>query len=403
MISLNKIIQAKRTISGFVDKTPFAYSARLSQMSGADIYLKKENLQRTGAYKIRGAYNKIANLSEEERKKGVVAASAGNHAQGVAISAREFGARAVIVMPESTPLLKVAGTKSLGAEVLLSGDNFDEAYEFAVSYAKEHGMSFIHPFNDEFVMAGQGTLGLEMLDEIADLDIIVVPVGGGGLISGIASCVKQVSPNVKVIGVSAKGAPAMYNSFNAKKSINSKSVRTIADGIAVRDASETTLSHIIECVDEIVQVDDEEIANAILYLLENQKIVVEGAGAVGVASVMHGKIKFKKGAKIGIVLSGGNIDVQMLNIIIEKGLIKSSRKMIIQVTLIDKPGALLSLTDSLKAANANIVKIDYDRFSTNLEYGDASITITLETKGSDHQEQVAKKLKEAGFEFKQIF
>ncbi|WP_170018969.1 threonine ammonia-lyase [Campylobacter sp. RM16190] len=403
MISLNKIIQAKRTISGFVDKTPFAYSTRLSQMSGASVYLKKENLQRTGAYKIRGAYNKIANLSEEERNKGVVAASAGNHAQGVALSAREFGAKAIIVMPESTPLLKVAGTKALGAEVLLSGDNFDEAYEFAVSYAKENGMSFIHPFNDEFVMSGQGTVGLEMLDEIADLDMIIVPVGGGGLISGVASCVKQVNPDIKVIGVSAKGAPAMYNSFNAKKVINSKSVRTIADGIAVRDASEITLAHIIECVDEIVQVDDEEIANAILYLLENQKIVVEGAGAVGVACVMHGKVKIKKGSKVGIVLSGGNIDVQMLNIIIEKGLIKSSRKMIIQVTLIDKPGALLSLTDALKAANANIVKIDYDRFSTELEYGDASIIITLETKGKDHQEQVSKSLKGAGFEFRQIF
>lgn len=403
MISLNKIIQAKRTISGFVDKTPFAYSTRLSQMSGASVYLKKENLQRTGAYKIRGAYNKIANLSEEERNKGVVAASAGNHAQGVALSAREFGAKAIIVMPESTPLLKVAGTKALGAEVLLSGDNFDEAYEFAVSYAKENGMSFIHPFNDEFVMSGQGTVGLEMLDEIADLDMIIVPVGGGGLISGVASCVKQVNPDIKVIGVSAKGAPAMYNSFNAKKVINSKSVRTIADGIAVRDASEITLAHIVECVDEIVQVDDEEIANAILYLLENQKIVVEGAGAVGVACVMHGKVKIKKGSKVGIVLSGGNIDVQMLNIIIEKGLIKSSRKMIIQVTLIDKPGALLSLTDALKAANANIVKIDYDRFSTELEYGDASIIITLETKGKDHQEQVSKSLKSAGFEFRQIF
>lgn len=403
MISLNKIIQAKRTISGFVDKTQFAFSGRLSQMVGANIYLKKENLQRTGAYKIRGAYNKIANLSEEERKNGVIAASAGNHAQGVAISAREFEARAVIVMPESTPLLKVAGTKALGAEVILKGDNFDEAYSFANEYAKKHGMSFIHPFNDEFVMAGQGTVGLEMLDEIADLDMVIVPVGGGGLISGVASCVKQVNPNIKVVGVSAKGAPAMYNSFNAKKAINSKSVRTIADGIAVRDASEITLGHILECVDEIVQVDDEEIANAVLYLLENQKIVVEGAGAAGVASVMHGKVKLKKGANVGIVLSGGNIDVQMLSVIIEKGLVKSSRKMTIQVTLVDKPGALLSLTDALKTANANIVKIDYDRFSTELEYGDASIIITLETKGKEHQAQVTKELRSAGFEFKQIF
>lgn len=403
MVLLNKIIQAKRTISGFVDKTPFAFSSKLSTLSGAKIYLKEENLQRTGAYKIRGAYNKIANLSDDERKKGVVAASAGNHAQGVAISAREFGIKAVIVMPESTPLLKVANTRALGAEILLKGDNFDEAYEFALKYAKEQGMSFIHPFDDEFVMAGQGTIGLEMLDEVADLDIVVIPVGGGGLASGISSCVKQVNPDVKVICVGAKGAPAMFESFKAKKSINSKSVRTIADGIAVRDASETTLANIIECVDEFVQVDDEEIANAILFLLESQKIVVEGAGAAGVAALMHGKIKHKKDAKIGIVLSGGNIDVQMLSIIIEKGLIKSARKMIIQVTLIDKPGALLALTDTLKTANANIVKIDYDRFSTELEYGDASIIITLETKGKDHQELVATLLNQNGFEFKQIF
>ena len=403
MISLNKIIQAKRTISGFVYKTPFAYSAKLSLASGALIYLKEENLQRTGAYKIRGAYNKIANLSSDERKKGVVAASAGNHAQGVAISAREFKTPATIVMPESTPLLKVLGTKDLGAEVILKGDNFDEAYAYAVEYAKEHAMSFIHPFDDEYVMAGQGTVGLEMLDDLAELETIIVPVGGGGLISGISSCVKQVNPGIRMVAVSAKGAPAMFNSFSAKKSINSKTVRTIADGIAVRDASETTLANILECVDEFVQVDDEEIANAILFLLETQKIVVEGAGAVGVASILHNKVKFKAGESIGIVLSGGNIDVQMLNVIIEKGLIKSHRKMALQITLIDKPGALMSLTDSLKIANANIVKIDYDRFSTSLEYGDANITITLETKGKDHQELIKKVLREHDFKFVQVF
>jgi threonine ammonia-lyase len=332
-----------------------------------------------------------------------VAASAGNHAQGVAISAKEFGVHACIVMPESTPLLKVAGTKDLGAEVILKGDNFDEAYEFAVNYAKEKDMTFVHPFNDEYVMAGQGTVGLEMLDEISDLDMVVVPVGGGGLASGVASCIKQVNPKTKVVCVGAKGAPAMFNSYGAKKSINSKSVRTIADGIAVRDASEITLKNIVECVDEFVQVDDEEIATAILFLLETQKIVVEGAGAAGVAALMHDKIKFKKGAKIGVVLSGGNIDVQVLSIIIEKGLIKSHRKMTLQITLVDKPGALMSLTDSLKSANANIVKIDYDRFSTKLDYGDASITITLETKGLEHQEKIKDTLNKNGFSFTQLF
>lgn len=403
MISLNKIIQAKRNIDGFVAKTPFGFAPKLSKIAGADIYLKKENLQITGAYKVRGAFNKIANLDQDAKKCGVVAASAGNHAQGVAISAKHFGVKAIIIMPEAAPLSKVAGTKALGAEVILKGDNFDEAYAYALEYAKENNMSFIHPFDDELVQAGQGTIALEMLDEVSDLDYIVVPVGGGGLISGVASCAKQINPDIKIIGVSAKGAPAMFDSFKDKCQHNSKSVRTIADGIAVRDASQITLSHILECVDDIVQVDDEEIANAILYLLEQQKIMVEGAGAVSVAAILEGKFEFKKGAKIGAILSGGNIDVQTLSIIIEKGLLKSHRKMIINVTLIDKPGALMGLGDVLRSAGANIVKIDYDRFSTKLSYGDAKITITLETKGKEHQDTIEKALKDAGYEFTQEF
>lgn len=403
MISLNKIIQAKRMIDGFVYKTPFNISHTLSKILGSEIYLKKENLQITGAYKVRGAFNKIANLDDESKKGGVVAASAGNHAQGVAISARYFGVGATIIMPEAAPLLKVAGTKALGAEVILKGNNFDEAYAYALEYSKQNNMTFVHPFDDEFVQAGQGTIALEMLDEILNLEYIIAPVGGGGLISGISSCAKQVNPDIKIIGVTALGAPAMFDSFKRKKQCNSKSVRTIADGIAVRDASNITLNHILECVDDMIQVDDEDIANAVLYLLEEEKIVVEGAGAVGVAALLENKIKFKKGSKIGVILSGGNIDVQMLNVIIEKGLIKSHRKMIINVTLIDKPGALMGLTDALRMAGANIVKIDYDRFSTKLSYGDAMITITLETKGKDHQEKVIEILKENGYEFIQEF
>ena len=395
MISLNKIIQAKRNIDGFVAKTPFGFAPKLSKIAGADIYLKKENLQITGAYKVRGAFNKIANLDENAKKCGVVAASAGNHAQGVAISAKHFGVKAIIIMPEAAPLSKVSGTKALGAEVILKGNNFDEAYAYALEYAKDNNMSFIHPFDDELVQAGQGTIALEMLDEVSNLDYMVVPVGGGGLISGVASCAKQINPDIKIIGVSAKGAPAMFESFKDKCQHNSKSVRTIADGIAVRDASQITLSHILECVDEMVQVDDEEIANAILYLLEQQKIMVEGAGAVSVAAILEGKFEFKKGAKIGAILSGGNIDVQTLSIIIEKGLLKSHRKMIINVTLIDKPGALMALGDVLRSTGANIVKIDYDRFSTKLSYGDAKITITLETKGKEHQDTIEKALKDA--------
>lgn len=403
MIPLSHIIQAKRRIGGVVNKTPFSKAPLLSQMVGAEIYLKKENLQLTGAYKLRGAYNKIASVSDEERAKGVIAASAGNHAQGVAYSAKTFGIKAIIVMPEATPLLKVTGTKDLGAEVILHGDNYDEAYAYACQYSQEHGITFIHPFEDEAVIAGQGTVALEMLDGVNDLDIVVVPIGGGGLISGVSSAIKQLDPKIKVIGVTAKGAPAMFESFKAKSVIHSKSVRSIADGIAVRDTSESNLAHILECVDDIVQVDDEEIATAILFLLERQKLVVEGGGAAGVAAIMHHKFPFEKGMKIGTILSGGNIDVQTLAVIIEKGLIKSARKMIICVTLVDKPGALMRLTDILRASNANIIKIDYDRTSTTLSYGDANITITLETKGETHQEEVRKNLTKGGYNFTETF
>jgi len=398
MIALSEIVQAKRKISKIVNKTPFVFAPILSEKTKTNVYLKKENLQLTGAYKIRGAYNKIASLSDKERAKGVVAASAGNHAQGVGYSAKEFGIKATIIMPEATPLLKVTGTKDLGAEVILHGDNYDEAYEYALEYAKTNDLTFIHPFEDEKVIAGQGTVALEMLDIVNDLDFIVVPIGGGGLISGIASAVKQLDPKIKVIGVNASGANAMYQSFKAKKVTNLKSVRTIADGIAVRDVSQNNLEHILECVDEVVQVDDEEIANAILFLLERQKLVVEGGGAASVAAIIHNKFKYTKDAKIGAVLSGGNIDVQMLSVIIEKGLIKSHRKMKLLITLIDKPGALMGLTDTLRTANANIIEIDYDRTSTKLSYGDAKITIVLETKGKEHQKKVMEMLQNNGYE-----
>ena len=403
MIALSNIVQAKRVVTNVVDQTPFPKSPILSQMCDAEVFLKKENLQITGAYKIRGAYNKIASLNKDEKKRGVIAASAGNHAQGVAYSAREFGVKAIIVMPEATPLLKVTGTKELGAEVILKGDNYDEAFAHAVEVAKKEGLTFIHPFEDEAVIAGQGTVALEMLDCVDDLDYVIVPIGGGGLISGVASAIKQLDPDIKVIGVTAKGAPALFNSYRAKSVINSKSVRSIADGIAVRDTSEKNLAHILECVDLVVQVDDEEIATAILFLLERQKIVVEGGGAAGVAALMHKKFDYEPKSKIGIILSGGNIDVQILSVIIEKGLIKSARKMIISVTLVDKPGALMNLTDILREANANIIKIDYDRTSTTLSYGDANITITLETKGKEHQEEVRMKLKEGGYSFVETF
>ncbi len=402
MIPLSEIIEAKKKINGVVNKTPFAEAPLLSQRVGAKIYLKKENLQITGAYKIRGAYNKISSLNDEEKKRGVIAASAGNHAQGVAYSAKAFGVPATIIMPEATPLLKVVGTKALGAEVVLKGENYDEAYEYALKYSKENNLTFIHPFKDDKVMAGQGTVALEMYDEVDDLDMILVPIGGGGLISGIGSAIKQLDPRIKIIGVTAKGAPAMYESFKEKKALSTNDVRTIADGIAVRDANEKNLKIILECVDDIVQVDDEEIANAVLFLLERQKIVVEGAGAVGVAALMHKKVDAKD-KKVGIVISGGNIDVGMLSVIIEKGQIKAHRKMKLLITLIDKPGALRKLTDIFEELSANIIQIDYDRTSTTLSYGDANVTIALETKGEEHQNSIRDALKKHGYRFHEEF
>ncbi len=397
MISLDIIKEASKRISGVAVKTPFNHAPFLSELSGVNVFLKKENLQITGAFKIRGAYNKIASLSEDERKKGVVAASAGNHAQGVALSASKFGIKATIVMPESTPLTKIDGVKHYGADVILAGVNYDEAYSYAVEYAQKNDRTFVHPFEDEAVMAGQGTIALEILDECERLDAIVVPVGGGGLISGIASAIKQTDPNIKVIGVSAKGAPALKNSYDLKKAVDSTNVRTIADGIAVRDTSEITLKHILESVDEFITVDDEEIASAMLFLLEKQKLVVEGAGAVGVAALLHNKLESLKGKNTAIVLSGGNVDVTLLSVIIEKGLLKSGRKMKVTVTLVDKPGSLMRFTEILKELNANIVHIAYDRTSISLDYGDANVTVHMETKGHKHQEEIRQRLKEEGY------
>jgi threonine dehydratase len=399
MLKLDNIKQAQKNISKVISKTPFAYAPILSQMVGNEIYLKKENLQLTGAFKLRGAFNKIANLTADEKLNGVIAASAGNHAQGVAYSASYFDIPSTIVMPEATPMTKISGVKSYGGEVVLAGNNYDEAYEYAMKLASKLGKTFIHPFADYDVMAGQGSILLEMLEAQPDLEVIVVPIGGGGLISGIAVAAKNINPKIKIIGVTAMGAPAMFKSFKSGAIQDSIGVKTIADGIAVRDTNQTTFDIIQKYVDDIVQVDDEEIANAILYLMEKQKIVVEGAGAVGVAALMHHKIKFSSPKKVGIVVSGGNIDVTMLNLIIEKGLIKSYRKMKLIVTLIDKPGSLMKLTNILNKVRANIVSIGYDRTDVNLAFGDANVSIAVETKGLEHQEEIKKALFKNGFRF----
>jgi len=401
MLDLNKIKKAYERVLGVVHRTPFAYAPILSEMSGYEVYLKKENLQRTGAFKLRGAFNKVASLVEEGQKSGVIAASAGNHAQGVAFGAKHFGIEATIIMPESTPLTKVQGVKELGANAILTGANYDEAYAYALAYAKEHQLTFVHPFTDDEVMAGQGTVALEMIEEQDDLDAVIIPVGGGGLISGMSVAFRALSPKTKILAVQSEGAPALKNSYDAKKAIDSLRVKTIADGIAVRDIYQETFAHILKNVDSFETVCEDEIAAAILFLLEKQKVLVEGAGAVGVAALLHDKIDLPKGSKIGIVLSGGNIDVTMLSLIIEKGLMKSARKMKLLVTLVDKPGALQSFTQILTDIGANIVQIGYDRTSTDLEFGDAHVSVALETKGTEHQEQIRLQLQEGGFSFKE--
>ena len=397
MLDLEKIKQAHQRIKNVVVKTPFSYAPFLSGESGVEVFLKKENLQMTGAFKLRGAFNKIASLSDAERAQGVVAASAGNHAQGVAYSAQHFGIKAVIIMPDSTPLTKVNGVRHFGAEVILAGSNYDEAYAYATTYGKENDLVFVHPFEDDEVIAGQGTVALEILDQADELDAIIVPVGGGGLISGVGAAIKGMNPKIEVIGVSAAGAPALKNSFDAKEPIDSLSVRTIADGIAVRDCSPVTLNYMLENVDQFIMVDEREIASAILFLLEKQKLVVEGAGAVGVAALLHRKLPHLEGKKVAVVLSGGNVDVTLLSVIIEKGLIKSHRKLKLTVTLVDKPGSLMFLTELLKGLTANIVHIAYDRTSTDLEYGDANVTIHLETKGEEHQQEIVNTLHDNGY------
>ncbi|MDN5073686.1 threonine ammonia-lyase [Aliarcobacter butzleri] len=401
MITLNDIKDAKKQLEKAISLTPLMKAPILSKEKNAEIYLKEDNLQITGSFKIRGAFNRVALLDEKRRKNGVVAASAGNHAQGLAFAAKYFDCESTIFMPEATPLTKVLGVKSYGANVVLIGENFDEAYANATKFAKENNKEFIHPFADNAVIAGQGTIALEILEKLEDVEQIIVPIGGGGLIAGVAIAAKSINPNIKITGVVASGAKGMKDSFLAGIPIDSASVKTIADGIAVRDVTPKLLDLILEYVDEVVEVSDNEIANAILFLLEKHKLMVEGAGAVSVAAIMHDKVDISN-KKVCAVVSGGNIDVTMLSLIIEKGLVKSYRKMNLIVTLMDKPGSLMKLTEIFTQCSANIIEIDFNRNSLKLEFGEAYVTIALETKGEEHQEQIRENLKQNGYRFKQI-
>jgi threonine dehydratase len=375
--------------------TPLDRSRTFSQMAGCDVYLKLENMQKTGSFKIRGAYNKIRSLTAEEKACGVIAASAGNHAQGVASAASAAGTRATIVMPEVAPLAKIIATRGYGAEVVLSGTVYDEAFDKALELQKCSGKTFIHAFNDNAVIAGQGTVGLEILQELEDVTSIVVPVGGGGLIAGLALAVKELAPHVKVYGVQAQGAPAMYMSKRAHALKTAPDAVTMADGIAVKVPGDLTFAIIDKYVDDIVVIDDEATASTILMLLERAKLMVEGAGAVSLAALLHGKLPAQ--GKVVCVISGGNIDVNMISRIIERGLVKAGRRVKIATMVLDRPGALHRLLSIIAALRANVIHIYHDRVERHVPIGQSIVEIGLETRDSMHTEEILATLRQEGY------
>ncbi len=395
MVTLKNIEEARAKLENIAHLTPIAYSYSLSELSGVSIYLKLENLQRTGSFKIRGAYNKLHNLLGGLNKTAV-AASAGNHAQGVALAANLLGMKATIVMPEGTPTGKILATKHYGAEVILQGKTFDDAFSYARELGKESENILIHAFDDPEIIVGQGTVGLEIIEEIPNLDAIFVPIGGGGLISGISTALKEKNPKIKVIGVQAEGAPSMLLSQREGKIIELKSVHTIADGIAVKKVGKVTFDIVQKYVDDIVTVDENEIAEAVLLLMERKKVIAEGAGAASLAGLLKIKEEFL-GQKVAVLVSGGNIDVNMLAKIIEKGLVKSGRFIRLEIELPDVPGALGRLASLLGKVKANIVQIYHDRFERDLPLDKTIVEISLETRGYEHIEEILKLLRGNGY------
>jgi len=400
-VTIETIEAAAKRIHGSIFLSPFVRSETFSQLTGNSIFFKLENLQMTGAFKERGALNKILLLTAEERRRGVIAASAGNHAQAVAYHATQRGIAAQICMPLTTPLVKVSATRGYGAEVILAGANYDEACEEAVRRSREHGLTFIHPFDDEAVIAGQGTLGIEMLEQAADLDAVVIPVGGGGLIAGLACAVKEKRPKIRVIGVQSSKLPSMKAAMEQNKLVTLPANKTIADGIAVRCAGAVTFPLVRKYVDEIVTVDDEEIANAILLLLEKEKTLTEGAGAVAVAAVLNRKVA-GAGKKVGVLISGGNIDVTLLSRIIERGLVKDGRLLRIRIHLPDHPGALVRLASVIADHKANIIETLYDRAYYGVVLGDTVIDITVEMRGPEHIAELKAALDAAGYTHERV-
>ena len=400
-VSLATVQQARERIRQFIYNSPCRHSVELSQMTGQETFLKLENVQRTGAFKERGALNKILTLSDDERRRGVVAASAGNHAQAVAYHACARGIRTQIVMPLMTPLVKVAATKGFGAEVVLHGANYDEAYSYALESCATQGMTFLHPFDDVEVINGQGSIGLELLEQVPDLEAVVVPIGGGGLISGVASAIKESNPNVRVVGVQTERLPSMLRATEAGHPVTIPASATVADGIAVRRAGDVTLPLVERYVDEIVTVDEEEIANAILVLLEKEKTLAEGAGAVAIASLLQHKTSLGR-QRTAALVCGGNIDVSLLAKIIERGLAKDGRRLRLRIHLTDRPGALHQLTKIIADLRANIVETEYDRTYYGVNLGDTAIDISMETRGPEHIQEILDALNAAEYKHERI-
>lgn len=395
-MQIEKIRASKRLIEKYIKYLPLYYSNIFSEIFDGKIYFKLENLQRTGSFKIRGALSAILNNIEKCRN-GVVAASAGNHAQGVAFGANLFGIKAIIVMPKTTPLVKVENTKSYGATVVLFGNNYDEAYQKALSIKKEMGLYFIHPFDDEDVIAGQGSIAQEILEENSNIDQIIAPIGGGGLISGIALYVKSINPRIKVIGVQAENAAGMYYSFMRKNIVTLTSSATIAEGIAVKKVGEITFNLCQKYVDEVVTVSEDAIAFSILQYIEKSKLVVEGAGAVPLASILSKKID-AKGKNSVLIVSGGNIDVNLISRVINKGLVTTGRFAEISIVLKDIPGSLAVVSNIIAECGANVHEIKHYRFDINLPVNYTKVVFDIETKGREHIEEIITKLHSAGFE-----
>jgi len=395
MAKLEDFIKAKEKLSKVLLETHLIYSPIFSKESGNKVFIKPENLQKTGSFKIRGAYNKISNLTDAEKKRGVIASSAGNHAQGVAYGAKESGIKAVIVMPKSTPLIKVESTKQYGAEVILHGDVYDDAYKKAKELEEKEGYVFVHPFNDEDVLDGQGTIALEILEELPETDIILVPIGGGGLISGIACAAKILKPEIKIIGVEPEGAASAYEAIKENKVVEIKEANTIADGTAVKKIGDLNFEYIKKYVDEIITVSDYELMEAFLLLVEKHKIIAENSGILSIAATKKLKEKDKK---VVSVISGGNIDVLMISSMINKGLIRRDRIFNFSLNIPDKPGELAKVVDLIAELGANVIKLEHNQFKNLSRFKDVELQVTVETNGSEHIKNLVQTFEEKGYE-----